>query len=343
MSIQRILVIRFSSIGDIVLTTPLIRNIRARFPEAQIDFVTKHEFFELLQTNPHLDTVYTYNSQSGLQGLWMLGLTLWHNHYNVCIDIHKNYRSYALRCLVRSTQTVTYSKHIIRRTLLVKAGVNYYTEILRIPERYLKQLKPFGVVDDGKGSELFPSETHYTKANSIFRQENLNEDQLAIGFGAIAAHPLKEWPAERFITLGRQLVRRHHARILLFGGPGDIQKVEHIAKQIPNDPIVLCGRLSLLESAAALERCILFIGNDTGTVHIAAAMKRNVIVLFGPTVEEFGFYPYGTRATVMCVSLPCRPCTHTGKGTCKIQETHACMKKIRVEDVLENVEKMLPE
>lgn len=341
-ALQHILIIRFSSIGDIVLTTPLIRAVRRRFPKARIDFVTKQEFAELLQSNPHLDTVYAYNTRSGVQGLCSFALQqLRRNRYDLCIDIHKNYRSYALRFLIFPTRIVSYSKQVIRRSLLVKTGLNRYKEILQIPERYLRRLKSFGVVNDGNGLELFPTEVHYTKVNTIFQQEHLPEEDLAIGFGAIAAHPLKEWPLERFIDLGQRLVERHQARILLFGGPGDVQKVEVIAKQIPNDPIVLCARLSLLESAAALTRCAVFIGNDTGTVHIAAAMKRKVIVLFGPTVEEFGFYPYGTQATVICKSLPCRPCTHTGKGECNIQETHACMKRIRVEEVWNVVEEML--
>jgi heptosyltransferase-2 len=96
-----------------------------------------------------------------------------------------------------------------------------------------------------------------------------------------------------------------------------------------------------LESAAALKRCAVFVGNDTGTVHIATAMQRPIVVLFGPTVEEFGFYPYRTTSQVICKALPCRPCTHTGKGRCKIKETHACMKRIGVEEVREAVEKML--
>lgn len=338
---QHILIIRLSSIGDIVLTTPLIRAVRTRFPEAQIDFVTKREFAELMQTNPYLNTVYTYDKHSGIQGLFALGQQLRRDHYDVCIDIHKNFRTCLLRFLIRPARIVTYSKQIIQRILLVKAGLNCYGKILQIPERYLKRLEPLGVVNDGNGPELFPTEGHYAKINDIFQQEKLTERELTIGFGPIAAHPLKQWPIERFIALGEQLVQHHHARILLFGGPRDVQGVEAIARQIPNAPILLCGKLSLLESTAALKRCALFVGNDTGTVHIASAMKRKVVVLFGPTVEEFGFYPYQTQATVICKPLSCRPCTHTGKGKCKIQDTHACMKQISVEEVRETVEKML--
>lgn len=341
--IQHILIIRFSSFGDIVLTTPLIRVLRKRFPDANIDFVVKQEFAEVVQTNPHLSTVYPYPAGTGLRGLFRLAQQLRPNQYDLCIDIHRNFRSYFLRFLLRPTFTATFKKYLLKRILLVKTGINRYADIVQVPARYLDSVKSFGVVNDGQGLEVFPTVQHEAKVKAIFEQEQLIEQDLAIGFGPIAAHSLKQWPLEKFVQLGRQLVQRHQARILLFGGPADVEQGRTIASQLPNNPILLCGRLSLLESAVALRRCALFVGNDTGTVHLAAAMQRPIVVLFGPTVEEFGFYPYGTDATVISKALPCRPCTHTGKGRCKIQETHACMRRIEVEEVCAAVETLLEE
>lgn len=338
---QHILIIRFSSMGDIVLTTPVIRALRTRFPQARLDFVTKRAFVELLQTNPHLDHVYAYAPQNSYQGLFYLARQLRKNRYDLCIDIHKNLRSHLLRFLIHPKHTVTYSKQVISRTLLVKIGINRYKEILQVPERYLKRLSAFRVVNDEKGLELFPTSQHYANVQTIFQQEHLTEKEPVIGFGPIASYPLKQWSPEKFITLGQQLIQQYHARIMIFGGPEDRQAGKTIAKQLPNSPIVLCGRVSLLESAAALERCAIFVGNDTGTVHIATAMKTPVIVLFGPTTKEFGFYPYRIPSQIICKPLPCRPCTHTGKGTCKIKDTHACMKQIRVKEVREAVENFL--
>lgn len=339
--IQNIVIIRFSSFGDIILTTPLIRALRTNFPEARIDFIVKQEFAELLQTNPHLTTVYPYRKESGVQGLLLLAQQLRRNHYDLCVDIHTNFRSHLVRCLIRPTYTTTWAKHLLKRLLLVKAGINRYSRIIQVPDRYLNSVASFGVVNDGQGLEIFPTLAHETRVQAILEQEHLAEQDLAIGFGAVAAHPLKQWPLEKFLQLGQQLVQRHQARILLFGGPADVDQVREIAKDLPNNPIMLCGKLSLLESAAALKRCAVFVGNDTGTVHLAAAMKCPIVVLFGPTVEEFGFYPYTANATVISTSLPCRPCTHTGKGQCKIQEIHACMERIGVEEVITAVENML--
>ncbi|MBD3308520.1 hypothetical protein GF339_18990 [candidate division KSB3 bacterium] len=337
---QNILIARLSSIGDIVLTTPLVRVLRKRFPDARIDFLIKQEFAELMQTNPNLSTVYPYDSRSGLTGLAALALQLRQNRYDLFIDLHKNFRTYLLRVLMRPAQIATYSKQMVERTLLVKLGINRYGKIQQMPERYLQAVQAFGVVNDAQGLELFPTEAHRAKVREIFRQEKLGERECVVGFGPIAAHPLKQWPVERFIKLGQRIVQRYGARILLFGGATDLPAMQSVAEDLPNAPIVLCGKLSLLESAAAVQRCALFVGNDTGMAHIAAAMQRKVIVLFGPTVEEFGFYPYRTPSIVLSKSLPCRPCTHTGKGTCRIK-THACLREIGADDVFRAVETML--
>lgn len=338
--LERILIARLSSIGDVVLTTPVIRAVRRRFPEARIDFVIKREFAELVRTNPHLTTVYEYDKRSGLRGLFALAAQLRANRYDLFADIHNNFRTRLLRLLTRPARVVTYSKQIGVRTLLVATGINRYGPIQQVPDRYIEPLRVFGVENDAQGLELFPTPKHRARVSALWREAGLHDADLAIGFGPIAAHALKQWPVERFVAVGRTLAQRYHARIVLFGGPNDCEQVAHLAAQLPNVPINLCGRVSLLEAAAAIERCAVFVGNDTGTVHIAAAVQRPVVVLFGPTVEEFGYYPYRTPAVVLSKPLPCRPCTHNGTGRCKIG-THACLTTIAPEEVVQAVERYL--
>ena len=341
-SLQRILIIRFSSIGDIILTTPLIRALRTRFPEARLDFVTKREFGELLDSNPHLDQLHLYDARSGAKGLSALARELRHNRYDLCVDLHKNLRSRHLRLLLRVPRVVSYSKQSLRRTLLLKTGINLYKKpILPIPERYMQQLAPFGVSPDGKGPELFPTGQHDAKVRQLFEEEHVDSQPILVGFAPIAAHPLKQWPLEKFAQLGWQLIQKHQARILIFGSPSEQRFCQTLAQQIPNDPILLCGKLSFLESAAALKSCALFVGNDSAGVHMASAMQTPAVAIFGPTVEELGFYPYGVLLRVVSVPLPCRPCTHTGKGRCKNTEHHACMKRISVEQVVQAAAELL--
>lgn len=336
------LIVRLSSIGDIALTTPLIRAVRRRYPSAQIDFVVKREFAELLRTNPYLNQVYEYEARTGVTGLISLAASLRRHHYDLYVDIHNNLRSHLLRYAIQPTRSVTYSKQTLRRMLLLKFKINRYAEILQVPDRYLQPLRQFGVVNDELGLELFPTPAQYAKVQAIFERERLAETELTIGFGPIAAHPLKQWGLEKFVELGKELVQRFGARILLFGGQREVIPIRRLAEQIPNAPVMFAGELSLLETAAAVRRCAAFVGNDTGIAHIAAAMQRKVVVFFGPTVEEFGFYPYRTPSRVLCKSLPCRPCTPTGKGRCKIR-THACLKNITVKDAIAAIESVLKE
>lgn len=338
---QKILITRFSSMGDIVLTTPVIRALRRRFPEARIDYVTKHQFAELVQTNPHLTSISPYDSRTGFAGLRTLGRQFREQRYDLLVDLHNNFRTRLLQGMVRPRQTVRFSKHLVKRTLLVKTGLNLYARpIMQVPDRYLQPLRSFGVENDDVGLELFPTDEQYAKVAKIFRQHHLTDDELVIGLGPVASFPLKQWPVERFAEVGQELVRRYHARILLFGGPADISCVEPLIDKIPHEPIMLCGQLTMLESAAALQRCAIFVGNDTGMIHIAAAMGRKVVDVLGPTVEEFGFYPYNVPSEVVSKPLPCRPCTHIGKGKCRIV-THACMQDILAEDVVEAVTRLL--
>ncbi len=335
---QKILMTRFSSMGDIVLTTPVIRALRRKFPKARIDYVTKRQFTELLHGNPGLNTVYAYDSRAGFAGLRVLGKQLREQRYDLLVDLHNNLRSHMLQALIRPRRTVRYSKHLIRRTLLVKGGVNLYPRpIIQMPDRYLRPLEKWGVENDDAGLELFPSDADRAKVAGLFRQHHVSNDELVIGLGPIASFPLKQWPVERFAEVGQELVKRYQARIILFGGPADVEQVHPLAAHIPRHPIVLCGQLSMMESAAALERCALFVGNDTGTAHIASAMGCKVVEIFGPTVEELGFYPYHVPAHVVSSPLPCRPCTHTGKGRCTLN-THACMRNIAAADVMTAVQ-----
>jgi heptosyltransferase-2 len=338
---QKILITRLSSMGDIVLTTPVIRALRRRFSDAQIDYVTKQEFAELVQTNPHLTNIYPYDSRSGFAGLRALGRQLRGQRYDLMVDLHNKLRSRLLQAMVRPRQTVRFSKYFVKRTLLVKTGLNLYIRpITQVPDRYLRPLQAFGVKNDDVGLELFPTEEHYAKVATIFRQHHLTDDEFVIGLGPVASFPLKQWPVERFAEVGQELVRRYHARVLLFGGPPDVPLVEPLTEKIPHDPILLCGQLTMIESAAALQRCALFVGNDTGTAHFAAAMGCKVVEIFGPTTEELGFYPYNVTSEVVSKPLPCRPCTHTGKGKCRIT-THACMQDIQAEDVVNAVKRLL--
>lgn len=337
---QNILIVRFSSMGDIVLTTPAIRALRRAFPEARIDYVTKRQFAGLLTNNPRLTSVHAYDSRSGIAGLRALGREFRGRRYDLLVDLHNNQRTRLLALLARPRRIARYAKYRIRRTLLVKTGLNLYPRpIEQVPDRYLRPLKPFGVMADHDGLELFPTAAERARAAALLDDAGVAADDLVIGLGPAASFPLKQWPVERFAEVGRELARRYGARIALFGGPDDVELLRPLMSEIPNRPLLLCGSLTMMESAAALARCALFVGNDTGAAHIASAMGCKVVTIFGPTAEELGFYPYQAASEVVSLPLPCRPCTPTGQGRCAFG-THACLRDLPAANVLEAVERL---
>ncbi|MCI0527275.1 MAG: glycosyltransferase family 9 protein, partial [Nitrospira sp.] len=332
--------IRFSSIGDIILTSPVIRVLREKFPDARIDMVVKQEYAELVSTNPRLDHIYTFDKKTGLPGLLSLIQQVRSIRYDLILDLHRNLRSSLLYWGGGAIRRLRYCRPTLKRALLVYGGINLYKEIVPVPDLYFRPLKKLGLANDGKGLELWPTPGHQGKATALLLENQVKDSELLIGFSPMAAHTMKRWEQKGFITLGVALVERYGARIVIFGGKDDRARGEEIARAIPHNPVVACGKLSLLESAALIGRCYLLVTNDTGVMHMGVAMKRKVVALFGPTSEELGFYPYYTEYTVISKALDCKPCTSIGTNICK-KGTHACMKSISYKEVLAAVERLL--
>jgi heptosyltransferase-2 len=337
---MKILLIRFSAIGDIILTTPVIRVLKARFPEAQIDMVVKQEYTELVRTNPYLHKSYAFDKKTGLPGLLKLVEQVRATRYDLLLDLHRNLRSALLYWGGGAARRLRYRRPTLRRMLLVYGGINLYQEINPVPDLYFRPLKKLGLDNDGKGLELWITPEQQKKANTLLEESQVKEDEMLIGFSPMAAHTMKMWEAEGFIKLGQALVEEYNVRIIIFGGREDRARGEKIASAIPKTPVIACGKLSLMESAALIGRCHVLVTNDTGIMHMGVAMKRKIVAIFGPTTEELGFYPYSTEHIVISKNLDCRPCTAIGTNICK-KGTHACMKRISYEEVFTAVEKFI--
>jgi lipopolysaccharide heptosyltransferase II len=335
---NKILIIRFSSIGDIVLSTALLRVARARFPNAQIDFLTKREYADLVRSNPNINHVYEFNSAGGFAGLRELKKKLRTEQYDLVVDIHNSLRSRYVRNGI-APKVVTINKHLWARFLLVKFKWNVYRHIISVADRYVESLKEYGVVNDGKGLELFiPDETRSNVTNVIAKYK-LNEYEVVVGLCPAARHETKRWPQERFVELGIQLAQTNNAKILLLGGKEDAMLCRMIAEKINaetgnSSAEDVSGKFSLLETAAVMEHCDVVVSNDTGLMHIVAAMKRKLVAIFGSTVKELGFFPVGTKSVVLERNdLSCRPCSHIGRASCP-KKHFRCMKDISVEVVV---------
>jgi heptosyltransferase-2 len=340
-------VFRLSSIGDIILTSPLLRVLRAAIgPKARLDFVVRKEFAEIVRSNHHLSVVHEYDPSTGWKGLRELNASLRREHYDLAVDLHDSLRTKYLRSCCGAKKTTVVNKRQRERWLLIHRKKNIYKGIIPVPLRYIETLSDYGIKDDGRGLELFiPDAVHFSVSGRM-AAARLNRFDAVIGMCPGAKHFTKRWQREKYAALGVQFARERGAKILLFGGPAEKDDCAFVADAIAQEAGAACvedysGQMSLLETASAFDFCDVVVTNDSGLMHCAAARQKKIVVLFGSTVREFGFGPFGTDAAVIeRTGLECRPCTHIGRASCPLGH-FKCMKDISVDEVAESVDEML--
>lgn len=346
--LHRTLIIRFSSVGDIVLSSLLLRALHKRFPECHIEYLVKAEYADLVRHNPHVSRVIEFPAGGGIRELQQIRKSLRTANYDLVIDIHDSLRS---RYLCREfSNVVRIQKRKIARFLLVKTRWNVYDFFGGAPsvaERYLETVNGLGVENDGNGLEVFVPPTAVPRVEKTLLDGGIKNSTVIIGICPAARHNNKMWLKERFAETASTLAREHNAAVLLFGSSEKeevhCEEIKSAIEQSSQDMHVLnlAGRLSLSETAAMMDRCSIIITNDSGLMHLAAARKRKVVAIFGPTVRELGFFPYGTTSTVIeDISLSCRPCTHIGLPECP-KGHFKCMKNIHAAHVTDAARQLL--
>jgi lipopolysaccharide heptosyltransferase II len=341
------LIIRFSSVGDIILTSPLIRTLRARFPQSRIDFLVKEEYADLVRHNPHLSRTLLFPAGGTSADLRRFRSTIQAARYDLILDMHDSIRSRVLCC--GRTPVLRYRKRRLARFALIHGKLDVYSWSGGAPpiaSRYLEPVRSLGVEDDGRGVEVFiPDEAHRVAGN-VLDSAGIPPGSRLLGLCPSARHATKMWLPERFAGAAASLARTYALPVVLFGSAGERERCASIAGQIrtlaPDVPVCNCaGAFSLLETAAAMDRCAAVITNDTGLMHLASARKRPVVALFGPTVRQFGFFPGGTESRVVeHPALPCRPCTAIGQSTCP-RGHFRCMQDIHESHVVAAAHELL--
>ncbi|MGQ9804979.1 MAG: glycosyltransferase family 9 protein [Chlorobiales bacterium] len=321
---MRILVIRLSSIGDILLTTPILRALKTTVQNAEIDFLTKPSFATLLEGNPALMTIFTTENFKPKQ------------HYDLIVDLQ---HSLASRKYHRyGEKVVCYQKENWKKFLLVNFKMNLYRGYESVVERYAKSLATFGVKLDEKGGEIFLSEEEIEFGKNYCKAET---PVLAVCFGA--RHFTKRFPPERFAGALNRLLDKKTIEVWLLGGKEDSPIADEIMRTVRSKVKVknFAGRHNLRETAAMLASADAVLTNDTGLMHIAAALQKPMVVLFGSSVKEFGFLPYKAAYQLLEVEgLRCRPCSHIGLEGCP-KSHFKCMHDISEERLVKAVEDAL--
>jgi heptosyltransferase-2 len=297
---KKILIIRFSSLGDILLTTPLIRSFKKQYKQLKIDFVVKEQFQDVVLNNPYLNKIY---SLQNFEELKKIKNELLKNNYDVVVDLQNNFRSKKLVSGL-SKNIFRFKKPNINKFLLVKFKINFLKEMIPIPIRYANSIPNFQL--DNKSLELFlPKDVNPAITK--------NADIIGLCPGSV--HKTKMWPEEYFFELGNIFVNKGY-KVVLFGGKSDKQICKKIANQIPGS-VDLSNDNKLYETSANMKICKTVICNDSGLMHTAVASNIPVVAIFGSTVKEFGFAPYKSKSLVIeNNSLSCRPCSHIGLAKC---------------------------
>lgn len=343
--LNNILIIRFSSIGDIILTSPVVRLLREAYPQARIDYIVKSEYAELVKENPRLSNVIELKT-SERDELEALRARIRNERYDVIVDLQNSLRSRYLCFRSGAGSVKRVNKRAIRRFFLVKAKKNFYRNIPSVADRYLEAVRAFGIQDDHKGLEITVPEDVRSSVAAVLSNYHLEKYRYVVGIVPAAKHFTKRWLPERFVEFGTRFAKEQNAKILIFGGKAEVDYCGDIAQLINAQSGAtiaesFAGKFSLLETGAAFDRCDLVVTNDTGLMHLASARKRNILAIFGSTVREFGFFPQGDNAVVIERNgLSCRPCSHIGLATCP-KGHFRCMKEIQVEEIFTQAKTLL--
>lgn len=330
----KILFLRLSSIGDIVLTTPLYRCVRQQMPDAEIHVLTKAAFREVLAANPYINRIHTFEKD-----ISEVIPALQAERFDYVADLHHNLRTLRVKKALSVKETHSFPKLNVEKWLRTNLRINLLPD-KSIVERYFETLRPLGIHNDGKGLDYFLSEKDKT------RQDDLPFGHWAGFVGCVigGSYETKKFPAAKWIALCQLLPYP----VVLLGGKEDREMGEEITAADPGKIYNACGKFTFNESADLVRRSRVIISNDTGLMHVAAAFQKPVISLWGNTAPEFGMFPYygfnnlKERVAPQSIlferkDLGCHPCSKLGYSRCP-RGHFKCMNTLDVATIAAAVE-----
>ena len=311
----KFLILRFSSIGDIVLTTPVIRCLKQQYPEAQVHYVTKKSYQSLLVNNPYIDKVLVLE-----ESLNDLVKQLKSERYDYVIDLHNNLRTTILK-LRLGVKSFSFDKLNFQKWILVKFNKDIMPNV-HIVDRYMKTIESLGVKNDNRGLDYFIPEKDEMPLDWL--PENFQKGYAVYAIGG--QHETKKLPFHKMIELCKTI----QLPLVLIGGKEDTFISEKLSVISEISPIFdTCGKCNLNQSASIIQNASIVYTHDTGMMHVAAALKKKVISIWGNTVPAFGMYPYQTDFEVIeNKGLPCRPCSKIGYEKCPLGH-FKCMNELK--------------
>ena len=301
---MRVLIIRLSSIGDIILTTPILKQLKEKFPDIVIDFVVLKNFKDSIEGSPYIDNLILFDKKKddGFRNIKKFGKKLNENKYDYVFDLHRKFRSKLISSEIKS-KIFVYPKRKLWKSLLVKLKLIKYHVDDTIIKNYFKAFKVLGI------------KYKWEDLDFNFSKEDLENVKKYSGMFAMAPGASKEtkkWLPEKFGKLAKKLYDRYKIKTVLLGGKEDIERCELINRVSENSCINLAGKISLKESGALLSVSKLLVTNDSGPFHIGRGVGCKSYVIFGPT--DPNMFEYNNLAELIYANEKCSPCSlHGGK------------------------------
>lgn len=324
---ERILVVNLLYIGDLLFTVPFLQGLRENFPTAEIHLVANASSASILEGEPYLDALYSYNKDWDLKRSWQFIRPLRKMDYAIGLNIHGSLRSNLLFLAIFPHYRIGFRG--FGRDLLFHKTLKK-REDLHMVEAYLSILTSLGWK---RSSYLKPrldiSPSARESMERFLEREGVVEDERLIGLNPGGSWPTKQWPKEKFAKLADTL-SREGIQVLFLGGPTDVERVNSILASMETRPFVATGKVDLKELAALLSLVDLVVSGDSGPLHVAASVGRESIALFGPS-DERKYRPLGDDHQIIIHPISCRPC---GEHNC-LKNHHRCMEGIEVEKVYE--------
>ena len=316
---MKILIVRLSSIGDIVLTTPVVRCLKTQMDNAEIHYVSKEPYQSILQDNPYIDKFFFLK-----ESLSALIHDLKKEKYDVIIDLHNNLRTKIIKWRL-GVQSFSFNKLNIEKWMMVNFKINHLPDH-HIVDRYLETAKSLGIKNDALGLDYFIP--HKDEVPWEWLPETHRNGFVAYAIGG--QHETKKLPVLRMIELCKKI----NQPMVLLGGKEDFDNAQQLQIELQESIFNTCGKLNLNQSASLLKKASYVFSHDTGLMHIAAALKKEVFSIWGNTIPAFGMYPYRTKYhSLENLHINCRPCSKIGFDKCP-KGHFKCMNEMKFDFLL---------
>jgi len=342
---DKILIVRLSSLGDIVLTTPVVKAIREEFPRAEIYYLTTNTYQDLLNDNPYIDHVVCIESYHGvhwLSSLFKMARFFRREKIDLMVDMHFRHWSYAhaglwlflLYYLIGAKRRVKAYKPPLDRRNKRKAKLPH------VLDWYQECLKKIGIDRKLVVPHLYVSPEASEWARCLLSKRAVPSDTIFIGIAPGASGPSKQWSKENFKKVCQHLIKNFQVKLLLFAKESERDLITYLGDGLPPESFIPIINFSLKQVTALLTRCELLISNDSGLMHMACALDVPVITIFGATHPRLGYFPLGENATVLYADISCSPCSRWGEKACR-NKIKICFEVTRPDKVISVAENFL--